>query len=453
MRHPSRTIARRQFLRQTGILGAGWMGLSAGLPALLRGEERPAVAHPRATAGDDRSEPDWNERLTISVGPKQGDLMGSSDKVLQAAVDYVARLGGGTVKIQPGVYKLRNAIHLPSNIRLLGSGPDSVLMKEAYVSSKLTEDSDWYDQEITVADEKAFQVGDGITLLAKNPHNSGQTVIKRTVVARSGKRLKLDKGLRENVWMSGEPTANGLFPLLTGEYVENIVLENLALDGNKGNNPNFNGNYGGNVFLQDCRRITMRGVTSRNYNGDGFSWQICHDVLVENCHSHDNVDLGMHPGSGSQRPIMRNNTIERNGLGIFFCWGVKYGLAEKNTIRESKTFGVSIGHCDTDNLVCDNVIEKSGQIGILFRDEKKSFAAHRNRFTRNKVIDSGNAEGIGVDIQGETDTVLISSNEIRESRGAEKRVGIRIGKKATTVELAGNMIQGYAREMVDLRQG
>ncbi|GIS58084.1 MAG: hypothetical protein CM1200mP2_03090 [Planctomycetaceae bacterium] len=49
----------------------------------------------------------------------------------------------------------------------------------------------------------------------------------------------------------------------------------------------------------------MTGVEARNNNGDGISWQICHDVVVENCHSHDNADLGLHPGSGSQRPLIR----------------------------------------------------------------------------------------------------------------------------------------------------
>ena len=67
-------------------------------------------------------EPDWNERLTITVGPKDADLVGTTDKVIQAAVDYVARLGGGTVKVLPGTYKLRNSVFLASKVRLVGSG-------------------------------------------------------------------------------------------------------------------------------------------------------------------------------------------------------------------------------------------------------------------------------------------------------------------------------------------
>ena len=287
---------------------------------------------PRATDGDERFEPDWNERLTITVGPDKADLVGTSDRVLQAAVDYAARIGGGTVHILPGTYTFRNAIFLPSGIRLLGSGPDSILTKISSETVALSDDSNWFDQEITLTDVKGFRVGDGVLLRAKNPHNGGADVIKRTFVARSGNRFKLNDGLRENVWLDGQPTCSSLFPLLTSERTADVVIENLTLDGNRSNNENLNGNYGGCIFLQDCNRYTIRNVEARNYNGDGISFQVCHDVLVENCHSHDNADLGVHPGSGSQRPRILNNRLERNGLGLFWCWGVKYGLAEGNTI-------------------------------------------------------------------------------------------------------------------------
>ena len=42
------------------------------------------------------------------------------------------------------------------------------------------------------------------------------------------------------------------------------------------------------------------------------------------------LDMGLHPGSGSQRPVIRNNRLERNNLGLFWCWGVKFGLARAN---------------------------------------------------------------------------------------------------------------------------
>ena len=442
----SRTVSpsRRQWIAAS-VAAAGAALLR---PARSPAEERPAVTDPRATSGDDASEPDWKERVTITVGPKEADLVGATEKVLQAAVDYVARLGGGTVKILPGTYKLRNAVYLASGVRLLGSGDDSVLVKEPSVSTKLAADSDWFDQEITLADSGGIRVGDGICLRTKNPHNGSANVLKRTIVARDGNRFKLDKALRENFWLMGDSTCSTLFPILSGELVKNIVIENLALDGNKGANDNLDGNYAGCIFLQDCSQIAIRGVTARNYNGDGISWQICHDVTVENCVSRDHAGLGLHPGSGSQRPVIRNNRLENNDIGLFFCWGVRYGLAEGNQIDSSRSVGISIGHRDTENLIVGNVVKSSGKVGVLFRPERgRDFAPHRNRLERNRIIDSGPESGIAIDVQGETEEVTIANNDISESRGPAQRVGIRVGAQTKEIKLERNQFAGLMKEV------
>jgi hypothetical protein len=442
------SIDRRDLLK----LSAG-LFVAGGLARTVRAENRPAVVNPRATAGDALAEPDWEERLTVTVGPKEAQIVGTSEKALQAAVDSVARFGGGTVRVLPGTYRLRNAVYLATNVRILGSGDDSILIKEPSVRTKLAADSDWYDQEITLVDGKGFSVGDGVCLRTKNPHNGGADVAKRTLVARSGNRFKLDRALRENFWEMGDSTCATLFPIFSGENIADVVIENIALDGNKANNENLDGNFAGCVFLQDCNRMTMRQVTARNYNGDGLSWQICHDVLVENCHSHDHAGLGLHPGSGSQRPMIRGNRVARNDIGIFFCWGVKFGIAEKNRIESCRSSGVSIGHRDNNNLIRDNEIVGSGKVGLLFRPERgKAFAPHRNRVENNRIIDSGPEDGIGIDVQGETDAIVLARNEIRETRMPMKRVGIRLGAQAGAVELVENRIDGLAVAVADLRK-
>jgi len=430
------------------------LGLSLFAAISMRADDgRPPVTSPRATSGDTAVEPKWDERVTITVGNKEGDLIGSTEKVLQAAVDSVARLGGGTVKVLPGTYRLRNSVYLASKVRIVGSGAESVLFKEPSTKTKLTVDSDWYDQEVTLDDASGFRIGDGVVIRTKNPHNGGPTVLKRTLVARSGNRFKLDKALRENVWQGGDPTIATSFPLISGEFVSDCVIENITLDGNREKNDHFDGNYSGCIFLQDCNRMTMRGVEARNNNGDGISWQICHDVVVENCHSHDNADLGLHPGSGSQRPLIRGNRIERCNIGIFFCWGVKYGLAEKNTIEGIRTASVSIGHRDTDNIVRDNVIKNSGVAGVLFRPERgPSFAGHRNRIERNEIFNSGGDEGVGIDIQGGTEAIELVENRIVEQRGAAKRIGIRLGAETKNIKLSNNQLEGFSQQISDLQK-
>ena len=244
--------SRRRFLQ------IGSASMASALAKYSWADELPRVTAPRATDGDERHEPDWDERLTITVGPKKADLVGRDDKVLQAAVDYVAGKGGGTVKVLPGDLhtSLRRRVALRSPFarqrRRIGHHADSFAETVA-----LSADSDWYDREITLSEAGDFRVGDSVVLQAKNPDNNSSTVIKRTIVARSGNRFKLDDGLRKNVWLSGNPSCSSLFPLLTSEYTADVTIEDITLDGNRENTKNFNGNYGGCIFLQDCNRYTM----------------------------------------------------------------------------------------------------------------------------------------------------------------------------------------------------
>lgn len=448
---PGSNVSRRRFLGLAAGIGAGF-GLGPNLIAddsLPPRDGRPPVRTPRMTSGDKVSQPNWDERLTVTVGQKTGDLIGTSNKAIQAAVDYVAGLGGGTVQILPGTYTLRASIHLRSNVRLMGSGAETILTKPGSITTKLAADSDWYDQEITLTDSRGFEVGDSICLRTRNPHHGGAEVLKRTLVARSGNRFKLDKALRENFWTIGESTCSTLFPLVTGNEVENLAIENLALDGNRANNENLDGNYGGCIFLQDVHDVLIRKVIARQNNGDGISWQICHDVTVEDCHSHDHVGLALHPGSGSQRPLMRRNTLERCQIGLFFCWGVKYGLAEDNTILDINGQGISIGHRDTDNVVRKNTVKNSGQTGILFRPERGAgFCGHRNLIEQNLIENSGPENGIAIDVQGGTEQVTLRQNKINETRGAAQRIGIRLGNETKEITLVENSFHGVMRDFV-----
>ncbi|MDC0317717.1 hypothetical protein OAM37_04220, partial [bacterium] len=160
-------------------LGAGFLASGKRIEAMVPQNK---TAGNRAIEGDDRDRVDWGEKLTITVGQEKGDIVGQDDKAIQAAVDYVARLGSGTVKIGPGVYRLRNSIHLPSGIHLEGCGAETVLTKIPSQKVALAADSDWYDQEITLAGAADFRIGDGVTLVGNNPHHGGAQVIKRTLV-------------------------------------------------------------------------------------------------------------------------------------------------------------------------------------------------------------------------------------------------------------------------------
>ena len=452
MLHPAfRTrldCGRRLFLRRllaTPLLPAVLSPCFAGQP--------PEITNPRATDGDERVQPKWDQLLTLTVGNSNGDLNGTSDRVLQAAVDSVARKGGGTVRLLPGTWVLRNSVVLASRVRIVGSGSETLLTRPASASTTLSADSDWYDQEITLTDASGFQVGDGVVLRAVNPHNGAATVIKRTLTARSGNRFQLSDGLRENLWLSGKPTCDSLYPLLTAEFAADVRIENLVLDGNRQQTAHLDGNYGGCIFLQDCSRFTIQEVETRNNHGDGISFQICHDVVVRNCYSHDNADLGVHPGSGSQRPVLIGNRLERNSQGLFWCWGVKFGLAEDNLIEGNRLYGVSIGHNDTDNVMRNNVIRNSGQFGVLFRHEDRGldFWPNRNVLEGNTIENSGGDDGVAIEVLGKVRDLRFTGNRITETRNPARRVGIRISPEAGSVQMSDNMITGMHTSVIDQR--
>jgi len=397
---------------------------------------------PRQTSGDRIAQPDWDERLTVSVGPAEADIIGTDHRALQAAIDHVARLGGGTVVVRPGTYRLRNAVFLQSRVHLRGSGAESVLMKEPSLSTPLAADSDWYDQEITLANPDGFRLGDGVCLRARNGGGGAPVVIKRTLVARTGNRFMLDRPLRHNLWMMHGATAATLFPIVSGDSIEDVVIENLTLDGNRAHNDELDGNYAGCVFLQDCNRITLRGVTARNYHGDGISWQVCHDIVVEHCLSENHSGLGLHPGSGSQRPVIRHNTLRGNGIGIFFCWGVKFGVAEHNRLLDNRV-GISIGHRDTDNLIAANHIEGSTQTALLFRPEPgPDFAGHRNRIHGNSFLNNSPEAAPIIDIQGPTRDISIRNNTFSDTRGGAPRPAVRQGPDTADITIENNQLSG-----------
>jgi hypothetical protein len=442
-----RRFERRQFLQAVGGLAAGAFGAR-----LSRADDLPKNTNPRAIFGD-WAEPDWEQRLTITVGPEQADLVGTTDRVIQAAVDYVARRGGGTVRVLAGTYRLRNSIFLQSKVRLLGSGIDSVLFKEPSVTTKLIVDGDHWDQEVTLADPDGFQVGDGVRLVSKDPYGKGTNIIQRTLIARSGNRFKLDRRLEERFHLDGEPQIASNFALLQCTNVTDSVIENITVDGNKAHNEMIDrGAFDdGSIRLDECNRVTVRGVTVRDFYCDGIVWGISHDVLVENCEAHDGVRLALHAGSGSQRSIVRGNRMRRSAEGIYFCWGAQHGLYEKNVIEDCG-YGMTFGHSDSDNLIRDNDIRRSREAGVHFRGGSKAFAPHRNRFERNRIVDSGGDQGVAIDINGQTESVTIINNELRETRAPMSRVGILIGAETRDIVCADNQIEGFATAISDLRK-
>jgi polygalacturonase len=394
------------------------------------------------------------QNMVLTVGRREGDLKGDDDKIIQAGIEYLHRLGGGTLHVLPGVYNLKNAIYLRPNITLKGSGEQTILRKSASVVAHLVRDSDWFEYGVQVADTKGFVPAGGIMLRSKTgPGDWQYDVLRATITAIEGNFIFLDRQTKENFWLEKKATAATIFPILTAENVDDVVIEDIVLDGNSEENEHINGNFSGGVFIQNCSRWQFKNVTSQNYNGDGFSFQVCDDIRFLNCKAINNADLGFHTGSGSQRSIFQKCLSTQNSQGIYFCWSVSDGLAEDCVLAENSRYGISIGHRDTDNIIRRCTIEHNGQVGILFRNEENEFrSGSRNRIDSCIIRGNGSKEqGIGIDIQGKTADIVIRDTRFENTAGKDQDIGIRIGREAKRITLQGNTFGSCLIQIKDMR--
>ena len=169
-------------------------------------------------------------------------------------------------------------------------------------------------------------------------------------------------------------------------------------------------------------------------------------MTVADCVVEDNTDLGLHPGSGSQRPVVRDCLARRNGTdGLFLCWRVRHGVFEDNRLEENGRAGISIGHKDSDNLLRDNHVVRNGTCGVFFRDEAAGMSPHRNRLERNVIEDNGRSPGTaGIRVRGEPDGLVFEGNTIRDARREAQQtqtVGILIEGRVGSVRLERNAIE------------
>jgi nitrous oxidase accessory protein NosD len=242
---------------------------------------------------------------------------------------------------------------------------DGFLTACAGFSTPLATDGDCNQRAITVADPSGFRVGDGVAIIDDRA-NGGFEVTTATITARDGANtFRLSRPLYVDYLVSRKARARLVFPIVGGWQSKNAAVEGLTIDGNRGKALALDGCRGGGIYLFECAEVTIRRCAVHDCNGDGISFQVSGKVVVDGCLTHDNTGHGLHPGSGSQHPILRNNRTFGNDLdGLFVCWRVQHGLFADNIIESNKRSGISIGHKDSDNLFQGNRITGNRIAGI-----------------------------------------------------------------------------------------
>jgi parallel beta-helix repeat protein len=384
----------------------------------------------------------------ITVGLRDADIVGADNRALQGAVDYIAGLGGGTVEIGAGEFVMHDSLHLRSFVTVRGVKGTTILRKAKAASSPLALDGDYGEEQITVVNSDGFKVGYGVAIWDSQSGGFHTTVAR--ITGQNGHTVSIDTALNADCMLANKAQAATVFAVISGYNLEGARVENLLVEGNKDENIHLDGCRGAGIFLYRGFGTIIENCAVRNFHGDGISFQQSNDVLVQGCVSEDNTGLGLHPGSGSQRPVVRECIARRNGEdGLYLCWRVRHGLFEKNILENNGRYGISIGHKDSDNLLQENQVRANDQDGVYFRNETEGMAGHRNRLENNVIENNGvKGEAAGISVRGETKDLVFRNNIIRDTRTLEARtqaVGIRIEEPAGNVVLEGNEIDAKTR--------
>lgn len=389
----------------------------------------------------------------ITVGLSNADFTGTDNRVLQAAVDFIAGLGGGVVDIGEGEYIMHDSLHLRPFVTVRGVPGKTILRKADGVVSPLALDGDYGEEQITLVDPTGFRPGHGVAIWDSRAGGFHVTVAR--ITGRKGNTISIDTPCMADYMVENQAQAATVFPVISGYNLEGARIKDLVIEGNKENNVPLNGCRGAGIFLYRGFGTVIENCVARNYNGDGISFQQSNDVQVLDCVSENNAVLGIHPGSGSQRPLVRGCVARRNGSdGLFLCWRVRHGVFEENVLEENGQFGISIGHKDSDNLLRKNVVRFNQRDGIFFRNESLGMAGHRNRLEENLIENNGTKEGgAGIRIRGETNGLVFVKNIIRDTRPISEQTqttGIKIEERAGDIEIRENTIEAQ-EPLVDLR--
>jgi hypothetical protein len=431
-------IRRIVVLQLAGLL---WL---AGIVPLATVAQEDFVAKPEERQLPRRMHSAMRQRPRITVGQTGADIVGPDNRALQAAVEYIAALGGGTVEIGPGTYTMRDSLHLRPHVTVHGVKGETILRKADAATSPLGRDGDFGEEQLTLKDPTGFEVGYGVAIWDKNSGGFHTTVAR--ITGRTDNTFSIDKPLNADCMVDSGATAATVFPVISGYDLEDCRLAGLTIDGNKEHNPHLNGCRGAGIFLYRGFGTVIEDCKVRDFNGDGVSFQQSNDVVVRNCISEENASLGFHPGSGSQRPLVEKCVASRNGEdGLFLCWRVRHGVFQDNVLEGNGRFGISIGHKDSDNLIQRNQIRLNNDAGVCFRNETEAMAGHRNRLEANVIENNGTTkEAPGIRVRGETKDLVFTGNVIRDTRKAGERkqiVGVLIEEKVGAIELDNNSIE------------
>jgi len=377
---------------------------------------------------------------TITVGGTDAQINGYDNQSIQYAIDAIAKTGG-IVKLNPGTFELIAPVRLKSNVKLIGSGRETVLKKAKGIETRYIVDADYGELKLTVENPDGFKPGMKIQVTDKN-QNSCWNVSTAYITDVVDNVIYIDDYLIRDYRSDQDGLISNASSVIEVIEAENVLISNLTADGSKDVNYRADGCNSAGIYVFKSKNITVEKVHVKDFNGEGISWQITENVTIRNCEVSGSGNIGLHPGTGSPLSIIENNDVHHNTVdGLFICWRVHHSLVKGNKFHHNGRYGICTGHKDTDVLFEANHIYHNGSDGVNLRGERESNAPHRNTFTNNIIENNGTKEGgYGFSVNSPANDLVLKGNIIRDTESGTQKAALFIYENGSMPRLEDNDI-------------
>ncbi|NOR85059.1 hypothetical protein GQ473_02990 [archaeon] len=318
---------------------------------------------------------DVEKAATVIVG-KSGHVdylttdYGSDDACIQAAIDYVDGLGGGSVLIREGTYSIDDTIIIKENMIVSGTGWGTIL-KNINNTTYL------------------FQFENGTAIDERLIHSSLQNIC-----------LDGDKG--------SNSSGSGLYSEYTQEFnLHNVSFRDFDNDG---------------AYFVTCKKFSVSqclfGGTGKSIAGSQLRISTGGDIQIigNNFHDFDSVAL-----------ILTSNTEKTNVVGNGFYSGVD--AIKMGTVAGSEEY-ISIAsnnfaNCSGYGIVCDQTAIGNNIVNNTFRTIGKNAVAVRGNYwniSGNYVYNPANENvggdnNIGIRLRDGSQNSIVSNNRVIADNG------------------------------------
>jgi len=265
----------------------------------------------------------------ITVGGTNALVSGFNNQSIQFAIDAVAKTGG-TVKLNPGVYEIKAPVRMKSNVKLIGSGVETILKRGKGIQTKYIIDADFGELKLTVENSNGFEVGMKVQV-TDDISNGCWNVSTAYITDISDNIIYIDRGLISDYRSDKNGLVSNASLVIEALDVENVLVSNLTADGNRAENFFADGCNSAGILILRSKMVTVDNVYVKDFNGEGISWQITENVTIKNSEISGSGNTGLHPGTGSPFSTIENNV----GFGFSVNSPAKDLVLKENEFKNS----------------------------------------------------------------------------------------------------------------------